>query len=386
MKKNKIFCFLFFLYLFSFAQEPNAPKKPAECKLSNTPFGKLIRRLETGGDYSAYNEPKTHKAHYRTDLDTKTLEEVRQMQRDGVAFATGAYQIIPETLRNTIALLGLDTSMIYNKELQDYLFDEFLTKGKRTRLQSYLYGNGSIDSAALDAAQEWASLPVNAGVTVSKGYIAKSSCGISYYEGVGSNSSKICYNELVSALEISKKQMQDNNCNPEEELEERKEDNTTSSGQNIEDKKDIFDDYKFDNNIHTGSSDDINKPFSKNYRNLESSNCYCNNEGGVSLINKSIIIPAEKKINEEISQMIVDTRNQIFFTKEYWVKGLGAEASQFAPDKIIHPSFIYKNEKENFELEKQKNRQCVYLEIKLNKLSNEILNLEMELLKMRKGK
>lgn len=47
MKKNKIFYFLFFLCLFSFAQEPNAPEKPAQCKLSNTPFGKFIDKNKT---------------------------------------------------------------------------------------------------------------------------------------------------------------------------------------------------------------------------------------------------------------------------------------------------------------------------------------------------
>ena len=79
------------------------------------------------------------------------------------------------------------------------------------------------------------------------------------------------------------------------------------------------------------AADDVDTPLKAQYRELQANNCYCNNPAGVSLVNASQLKPSEKKMNEEISQIILDAKNEQYLIRAFWIKGLGAEAYEFAP-------------------------------------------------------
>lgn len=225
-------CLLASLLLFSsvcFAEET--------CKVSHTPFGKLIRQKESGGHYGAWNEYKTNSSGKRylvshisgdgKNLTTMTLAAIVEEQKQGIMNAVGAYQIINTTdapvLNEAVRYLSLNPLETYSKELQDRIFDDYLTKYKRSALHSYFYGNGDIDKAALQAAQEWASMPVKKGTKRRRGDIATSNCNMSYYGENGIDSSTICYETLIEAMKVSREQLQSGTCNPEKEINKDKE-------------------------------------------------------------------------------------------------------------------------------------------------------------------
>lgn len=225
-------CLLASLLLFSsvcFAEEI--------CKVSRTPFGKLIRQKESGGHYGAWNEYKTNSSGKRylvshisgdgKNLTNMTLAAIVEEQKQGIMNAVGAYQIINTTdapvLNEAIRYLSLNPLETYSKELQDHIFDDYLTKYKRSALHSYFYGNGDIDKAALQAAQEWASMPVKKGTKRRRGDIATSNCNMSYYGENGIDSSTICYETLIEAMKVSREQLQSGTCNPEKEINKDKE-------------------------------------------------------------------------------------------------------------------------------------------------------------------
>lgn len=69
-------------------------------------------------------------------------------------------------------------------------------------------------------------------------------------------------------------------------------------------------------------TDDVDTPLKAQYRELQANNCYCNNPAGVSLVNASQLKPSEKKMNEEISQMILDAKNEQYLIRAFGLRGL----------------------------------------------------------------
>ena len=67
------------------------------------------------------------------------------------------------------------------------------------------------------------------------------------------------------------------------------------------------------------ATDDVDTPLKAQYRELQANNCYCNNPAGVSLVNASQLKPSEKKMNEEISQMILDAKNEQYLIRAFWI-------------------------------------------------------------------
>lgn len=188
------------------------------CKLSDTPFGQLIKNHESwGGKYGAYNKNGGKSNGVDNSLTEKTVGEVMQAQAKGEYYAVGAYQIIPDTLKASVINLGIDKNAKFDKTMQDFIFNEYLTKGKRKLIKNYFYGNGSIDSGALATAMEWASMPIKAGTVNNKKVVATSNCGWSYYSN-GIDKSRMCYETLINAMEVSKKQLESNECNPSEDI------------------------------------------------------------------------------------------------------------------------------------------------------------------------
>lgn len=73
-------------------------------------------------------------------------------------FATGKYQTIPSTLKAAKSQIGLTGDELYNAEMQERVFREYLVY-KQPLLKDFIkYGKGSIDDAMQGAAQEWASI------------------------------------------------------------------------------------------------------------------------------------------------------------------------------------------------------------------------------------
>jgi len=127
-------------------------------------------------------------------LSEYTIGEVKAFQskpRDanGKLWATGRYQIIPDTLKGLISKSGLKDSDVYNKANQDRLGFQLLLN--RTALNNYINGTAqdslaNLQKASLDVAKIWSSVGVPYPVQGSKRAVGKNE---SYYSGGGDRAS-----------------------------------------------------------------------------------------------------------------------------------------------------------------------------------------------------
>ncbi|WP_243428349.1 EF-hand domain-containing protein [Leclercia adecarboxylata] len=200
---------------------------------AHSPFANLLGRIESRNDYTAHNVTRTGSSvpHYNTNLTSMCISEVMQAQKDRDMFATGRFQIIPATLQDAVNVLQLDTSELYNEEIQDRIFEEYIIKVKRPSFINYLEGTGSVEDAIYDWAKEFASAGVRKGNSISpkkipvlddnglpvyengkKKYILVPRTaqieGESYYAGDGFNKAHLLPDEMVRALEESKNEFQ----------------------------------------------------------------------------------------------------------------------------------------------------------------------------------
>ena len=140
-------------------------------------------------------------------------------------FATGRFQLIPDTLSAAVKCLNIDTNLKYDSAIQDKIFNEYLIKVKRKALINYLEGNGSVEDAIYAWAMEFASAGVRKGKRISpikqrdeNGNVVKDANGKpiwiertasvegeSYYSGDGLNAAHILPDEMVKVLEESKR-------------------------------------------------------------------------------------------------------------------------------------------------------------------------------------
>jgi LysM repeat protein len=164
-------------------------------------LGNIITRGE--GNYESYNSGTKGVAGGRVGhsflnpgegtVTNKTINEILATDRlSGTdrnrMFAVGKYQITIPTLREAKAALGLTGNEKMTPELQERIFRDFLLeKAGGGKLADFiLRGKGSIDSAQLAAAKEWASIGVPAGYTNKYGVVSDGH--LSYYEKTGQNS------------------------------------------------------------------------------------------------------------------------------------------------------------------------------------------------------
>lgn len=200
---------------------------------AHSPFAEFLGRVESKNDYTAYNRtwphPKsTHsQAYYNTNLTSMTLNQVMAAQKAHDMFATGRFQIIPDTLKLAVSSLNLDVNALYDNAMQDRIFEEYLIKVKRKPIINYLEGSGSVEDAAYAWALEFASAGVQKGREISRdpneyekdadGHIKlddrnrkihkrrwAQADGISYYSGDGLNKAHIMPDEMIRKLEESK--------------------------------------------------------------------------------------------------------------------------------------------------------------------------------------
>lgn len=137
-----------------------------------------------GTKYSLLNKP----------LSEHTIGEVMQFQsrgRDatGQLFATGRYQIIPDTLKGIVKRLGLSSSTKYDKKTQDLMGLSLLTERQPIRdyVQSKNEDNkANLENAAKSVAMIWSSVGVPYDMQGSRQRVLKNQ---SYYSGGGDRAS-----------------------------------------------------------------------------------------------------------------------------------------------------------------------------------------------------
>lgn len=100
-------------------------------------------------------------------LEQMTVGEVRQLQKEDKAFALGKYQMVPNTLQESIDLGFVKESDLFNKDTQEKLFNDYLISGKpgRESINEFRYADendpqlqSKLDDALLDLSQEFASV------------------------------------------------------------------------------------------------------------------------------------------------------------------------------------------------------------------------------------
>lgn len=156
------------------------------------PLLDFISKPESGGDYNIVWGGIKSKDGPPKQLTTMTIGEVLDWQDRIDPFypseASGAYQIMEDTLRGLYTSAGLTVSHLFNEANQDKLATRLL---KRRGLDDYLAGEISAHKFANSLAKEWASLPV---VTGEKK-------GRSYYAGDGLNKSHVKVDDFMEAVQ-----------------------------------------------------------------------------------------------------------------------------------------------------------------------------------------
>lgn len=189
--------------------------KPEKINWADSEFGKALGEVESHNSYSAYNyfsypQGKKHlNSKFQSKLETMTVKEVQLKQDERKMFAVGRFQIIPNTLIDAVKKLKIDTTVKFDKIIQDRLFNEYLISKKRPNIIKYLEGDGDIGDAMYDWAKEFASAGGEKGRNLNKrkkdqvARIAKG--GESYYTGDGFNKAHISLKKMKKVLENSKK-------------------------------------------------------------------------------------------------------------------------------------------------------------------------------------
>jgi hypothetical protein len=112
-------------------------------------------------------------------LSEMTIDEIRAKMKIKSAdnadrlFAVGKYQLIPSTFEMAVKATGLSGDTVFNPETQEKL-GQYLLFEKRPALGAYIKGESNdMNKALLEAAKEWASLPVPSGSKKGKSYYGK---------------------------------------------------------------------------------------------------------------------------------------------------------------------------------------------------------------------
>ena len=183
----------------------------------------LVAKFESRGNYGIFNYGvsggngastdglKAYSAGGISNITTQTFEWINtRFQRQtgrGQAFATGKYQIIPNTMQSFLSRNPDFKSKLFNVENQEVLGDYLFTK-KRTSAGNYLLGKNAgtqkdLSDAIQDIGYEFASMPV---IKLSNGTIVgdvvTGTGKGAYYGGQGPNpsTSKVSVATMAIAL------------------------------------------------------------------------------------------------------------------------------------------------------------------------------------------
>ena len=194
---------------------------PAASLTGKSPLAELVALGESDGDYNAARSggrKKQYKAGEKK-LTEMTIGEVQDAQSKGEMAAAGRYEVIPTTMKLAVSSLGLNSTDKFDEDMQDRIFNEYLTKIKQPEIRAFLSGdqNTSIDSAVLALAREFASIGVPAAMkrpaTPNEGIPARDlRAGEGYYSGVGNNPvgpARVTPDQARAALKLTRDQMRD---------------------------------------------------------------------------------------------------------------------------------------------------------------------------------
>lgn len=162
--------------------------KPATTANATEGMGFLTFISKGEGGYESSNRGtknnKIQGSTHSTTRDNKklsemTIDEIRAKMKIKSAdnadrlFAVGKYQLIPTTFEMAVKATGLSGDTVFNPETQEKL-GQYLLFEKRPALGAYIKGESNdMNKALLEAAKEWASLPVPSGSKKGKSYYGK---------------------------------------------------------------------------------------------------------------------------------------------------------------------------------------------------------------------
>ncbi|WP_243647944.1 hypothetical protein [Cricetibacter osteomyelitidis] len=207
----------------------------AEFDWFETPLVKLIVSKESKGSYNAYNitgwdaegRNKIYESHFEPTvqyhLEKMTIKEIRTAQDTYIGSnkkhmqAVGIFQMIPSTLGQFLRWLKSYKTIDENSQLFDRNFQQltplFFWEIKRSIISGYFRNKNTVEEAAYEVAQEWASAAVPKGKRVKpkkKGELGRISDGtISYYDSDGLNKAHYSAEFTIKALEETKKMIDD---------------------------------------------------------------------------------------------------------------------------------------------------------------------------------
>lgn len=161
------------------------------------PLLKFIRQHESRGDYNAIWHGIRKSDYPSRPLTRMTIREVLDWQ-DSVdrlyrSEASGAYQMMEDTLRGILVSKEIQPTELFNEKTQDDLAVLLL---KRRGLDKFISGKMSAVEFGQYLSMEWASLPCT--IKDKSGRPAK---GQSYYAGDGLNASGTKIPEFMAVLE-----------------------------------------------------------------------------------------------------------------------------------------------------------------------------------------
>lgn len=142
---------------------------PNETSIQGSPskLADLVAKGEAkkGGDpYKSTNrlvmvgKKKTYPSRFM-DLPNMTIKQVLSEQAKGNIHAAGKYQMIRITLNEAVEKKKLTGNEKFDASMQEYLFAEWLVKGKRKAVESYINGTSdSLDDALEALAMEFRSI------------------------------------------------------------------------------------------------------------------------------------------------------------------------------------------------------------------------------------
>ena len=196
---------------------PTPGAKPTPGTAGDNPLAENIAMYESGkGGYNAYNRGTSGNATIGAvmggskgevymdtmtgepmDFSKMTIEEFykrSKMPFPNTIFTVGKYQVIPSTMREAVASIGLDPKTTFLDEgTQELIYNKWLVGGKRINVQKYLAGQSeNINLAVLDLAMEFASVGVPYDIRAKSmfdGTLPTNNLkrGDSFYAGVGGN-------------------------------------------------------------------------------------------------------------------------------------------------------------------------------------------------------
>ncbi len=175
-------------------------------KSGGGPLDKLIKKLgdvisHGEGGYDAYNTgthgqsgPVVH-AYTDPPAGTITRQKIKDILASGSKspdatdryFTSGKYQTTVYTLAEAVKKMGLTGEEIYDADMQERVFREFLIyHAGGGKLAAFIFKNvGSLTDAQYAASQEWASIAAPEGTKIKDGRISDGT--LSYYEKAKQN-------------------------------------------------------------------------------------------------------------------------------------------------------------------------------------------------------